>query len=308
MLFGQDFGRRHERHLLAGLDGLQRRKRGDDRLAGADIALQQPLHRRCALQVMRDFAPHALLRAGQLERCALDQLPRQHTGAGEDRRTAQRPRLAVRLERQLLREQLVELEPRPRRVRARVERALREVRQPRRRRMQETHCVAEFPQLAPGHERLGQRFLRQGRVFGQRARDDLAQRFLRKPGGRRIDGGEPIGERRVLGDDPPLRVHDLETEVAGPHVAEHAHAMTRLQRFLLARIEREEAQHELRVALRRIGDQADELPPRPVLDVRIDDHALGLHGKAGLQRGERRQPRVVLVAQRQMQHEVAIAR
>ena len=128
VLLGEDFRRRHERDLLARFDGLQRGQRRDDRLAGADVALQQPLHRRRALQVMRDLAPHALLRARQLERHALEQLPRQRARAGQHRRPAQRARLPMRLERQLLREQFVELEPRPRRMRARIERVLRQLR------------------------------------------------------------------------------------------------------------------------------------------------------------------------------------
>ena len=74
VLLGEDFGRRHERDLLAALDRLQRGERGDDRLAGAHVALQQALHRRRALQVVRDLAPHALLRARELEAGALDQV------------------------------------------------------------------------------------------------------------------------------------------------------------------------------------------------------------------------------------------
>ena len=85
-------------------------------------------------------------------------------------------------------------------------------------------------------------------------------------------------------DHLELRMHHLEAEVAVAHVAEHAHAVARLQRLLLARIEREEAQHELRVAPRRVGDQADELAARPVLDVGLDDHAFGLQRQARLQR------------------------
>ncbi len=57
MLLGEDFGRRHERGLVAGLDRLQRGERGDDRLAAADVALQQALHRLAAREVAADLAP-----------------------------------------------------------------------------------------------------------------------------------------------------------------------------------------------------------------------------------------------------------
>ena len=72
----------------------------------------------------------------------------------------------------------------------------------------------------------------------------------------------------------------LQSEMAIAHVAENAHAMTRCQYFLLTGIEREKAQGELCVALRRIGDQAHELPARPILDVRLDDLAFDLQRKA----------------------------
>ena len=68
VLLGEDLGRRHERHLPAALDRLQRRERGDDRLAAADVALQQPLHRLARFEVVADLAPDALLRARELER------------------------------------------------------------------------------------------------------------------------------------------------------------------------------------------------------------------------------------------------
>jgi hypothetical protein len=76
---------------------------------------------------VRDLAPHALLRAGELEPGALDQLLRERAGAREHRCPSLRARLAMRLERELLRKELVELEARPCRMRARVERSLHEL-------------------------------------------------------------------------------------------------------------------------------------------------------------------------------------
>ena len=46
VLLGQRLGRRHQRALLAGLDRAQEGVERDDGLAGADLALQKPLHRR----------------------------------------------------------------------------------------------------------------------------------------------------------------------------------------------------------------------------------------------------------------------
>jgi hypothetical protein len=44
MLARQNFRRRHQRGLPAGLDDGRRRKQRDHRLAGADIAVQEPQH------------------------------------------------------------------------------------------------------------------------------------------------------------------------------------------------------------------------------------------------------------------------
>ena len=72
----------------------------------------------------------------------------------------------------------------------------------------------------------------------------------------------------------------------------------------------EEAQHELRpraAVVAAVFEQTDELAPRPVLDVGGDDRAFGLLLDARLQRRERHDARVVLVAQRQVQHQVLVA-
>ena len=45
VLPGEDFGRGHQRRLLAVGDGQQHGVHGDDRLAAADVALQQAVHR-----------------------------------------------------------------------------------------------------------------------------------------------------------------------------------------------------------------------------------------------------------------------
>ena len=45
VLVGQDFGRRHQRGLVAAVDRLRRGQRRDHGLAAADVALQQALHR-----------------------------------------------------------------------------------------------------------------------------------------------------------------------------------------------------------------------------------------------------------------------
>ncbi len=67
MLLGEDFGGRHQRHLIAGLQRLQCCKGGDHGFTGADIALDQPQHGFALTQVVGDFVAHPLLRAGRWE-------------------------------------------------------------------------------------------------------------------------------------------------------------------------------------------------------------------------------------------------
>ena len=55
VLLGEDLGRRHEGHLQAVLHRDERRQQRHDRLAGADVALQQPVHRVRPLQVVDDL-------------------------------------------------------------------------------------------------------------------------------------------------------------------------------------------------------------------------------------------------------------
>ena len=45
MLLGEHLGRREQRRLAARVDDAQHRAQRDERLAGADLALEQPVHR-----------------------------------------------------------------------------------------------------------------------------------------------------------------------------------------------------------------------------------------------------------------------
>src|SRR5215468_10752648 len=101
------------------------------------------------------------------------------------------------------------------------------------------------------------------------------------------------------------RVDHFQPEVALASVAERAHPLTDRERFLLTGIEVEEAQYEFRVA---ILEQAHELPARPVLNVGVDDSAFDLPGAARLHGSKGANVGAILVAQRQVQHEVLLAR
>ena len=68
VLRGEDLGRRHQRGLHAALVREHDRRGGDERLAAADVALQQAVHRRGAPHVAPDAVDHAALRGGRRER------------------------------------------------------------------------------------------------------------------------------------------------------------------------------------------------------------------------------------------------
>ncbi len=116
MLVGQKFGRRHERCLPARLHGLRRGQRRNQGLAAAHVALHQAQHRLGLLEIVLDLAQRPGLRRRQLKR------QRSQQAGFEGAVRVQRPaRIALdapaqQLERQLMREQLLECQAALRRM------------------------------------------------------------------------------------------------------------------------------------------------------------------------------------------------
>ncbi len=71
VLLGQRLGRRHQRAAVAAFDRAQERVQRDHGLARADVALEEPLHRRGAAEVGVDLGDRALLVGRELGRGAL---------------------------------------------------------------------------------------------------------------------------------------------------------------------------------------------------------------------------------------------
>ncbi len=67
MLLGENLGGSHERPLVTALDPGEKRAERHDRLAGADIALEQPVHRKRPCEVALDLVHRVSLGLGQLE-------------------------------------------------------------------------------------------------------------------------------------------------------------------------------------------------------------------------------------------------
>ncbi len=67
VLLGEHLGRDHEGALVAALHAVKKRRERDHGLAGADVALQEPVHRVRSGEVGRHLPDRPLLGCGQLE-------------------------------------------------------------------------------------------------------------------------------------------------------------------------------------------------------------------------------------------------
>ena len=128
MLARENFGRRHQRRLLAGFGDGGGGEQRDDGLSGTDIALQQPQHPHRLLEIVRDRSGRLLL--GERERIGqgVDHLGAQMpvTGMAQSGRPPQLR--AHQRQRQLPGQQFVVGQPRPERpIRQNVSDILRDV-------------------------------------------------------------------------------------------------------------------------------------------------------------------------------------
>ena len=67
MLLSQDFGGRHQGHVVTALDRHQRGTGGDDSFAGTDISLEQSAHRVRSTHGLPELAQDGGLGAGKFE-------------------------------------------------------------------------------------------------------------------------------------------------------------------------------------------------------------------------------------------------
>ncbi|MCY1529070.1 hypothetical protein D9M68_641970 [compost metagenome] len=297
VLFSEDFGGRHQRDLGAAGDGLRRGNGRHHGLAAAHVALQQAMHGIRLGEIRGDFLDDALLRAGQFERQYFIQSGDQPAGFGARRQRlgfldpARRPRGR---QRQLLRQQLVELDAPPRRMHA--------VQQGRfgfalGRGVQGSDGRLEWRQVVAGARLVGQGVGQVGAV--QRLRDGAAQRQLGQPFGAGIDRSQRGGQRRVRVRHAGM--DHLAAEKAAAHFAAGAQAFAHADLLLLAGVEIQPAQLEFAAVVRQGGGK---LAPRPVQHLGFGDIAFDLGGEARPQGIDGDDSGFVFVAQRQVQHEI----
>ncbi|MNZ79083.1 hypothetical protein D3C78_976770 [compost metagenome] len=302
VLLGEDLGGRHQRHLVAGLQRLQRGQRGDHGLAGADVALHQAQHRLGLGQVPGDFRRHALLRAGGGEAEVGQVLRRQARGLGQLRRLLGAHALAQARQRQLVGQQFLEGQAVLGPVAALGQ--LLEV-GVRRRPVQVADRLVERRQVVLAGQ-LG------GQPVGQAAPVEAAQRLLAEGAqallgealGARVDRREGLLDRRrrlVGRQGAVLGVVDLQAGGAGAHLAVAAQVGAALEAVLLRLAEVEEAQAEGAAGVLQAHQQA---APAAEDDVGAAHHAFHHRIAAGAQGADRRHVGAVLVAQRQVEQHV----
>jgi len=300
VLLGQDLGGRHQRGLLAGFNGTRRRQRGDHGLAAAHVALHQPVRGPVLRQVGLDLAPHPLLRRSQRERQRGQQACHQ-IARGRQRGGAAAGALASRqAQAQLLRQQLVELHALPQRVAVFRQRRLVGVRG---RVMQAAQAGRQLRQAPARAQRRRQGV---GDVHvEERLRNALAQQRLRHAGAGRVHRGQPLRQCHARPGRMHARVDHFGTQQADPHAAVDTHPAAGRHLLLGRRVEVQEAQQQAVAGV--VAQRGEQLTPAPVGHLAALDHALGLGLCAGRQPGHRRDARLVLVAQRQVQNEVPFA-
>ncbi len=160
-------------------------------------------------------------------------------------------------------------------------------------------AVGEAGQLHSLQQRVRQGVAQWQRL--QRVADQLAQHCLRQPGGGRVDWREALLQRRIVIHSAALRVHHLQPVVTHAHLADGAYLFAHGQLFLLAGIKIQEAQIQFAAV---VPQTANQPTARAEGHFAVRDDALHLRIHAGLQRGDRRQMGLVLVAQRQVQQQV----
>ena len=117
MLTRQDFGRRHERRLPAGLDHGRGGKERDNGLAGPDVAVKEPQHAVRLRKISDNVVDRTLLRQRERIGQGGDDAGAKETFGGAAAAGARAHVAAQQCERELAGKQFVVGEPRPRRAR-----------------------------------------------------------------------------------------------------------------------------------------------------------------------------------------------
>ena len=302
VLLGEQLGGRHEGDLaLAG----HRRHRGDGRdhrLAGAHVALHQPVHRTGPREVGADLAHHPALGGGQLEGQRVGEPAHQRIAAVERRGLPAVDAAPRHAQREVVREQLLEREAPPCRMLV-VERrvGLRARRRP----VDRAQGVGEAGETVARCHRFRQQVGGVGSALepieglpGQPAEQRLAQPRCRRIDRRQAVGGRGLG---VVVEQPVLGVRGLDAAGGGVHLPVAGDAPSRAELLALVLVEVEQPYSHRRGAVAD-GDHEGAAPPES--DGGALDPAARERGVSGAQVSDRADAGAVLVSQREVEQQV----
>ncbi len=310
MLLGEQLGGRHQRGLAAHRRDLQRRRERDRGLARADVALQQPVHRRVAGEVDRELVDRAALRAGGHER------QRARQALGHVGRARARDRAVTAAGSPTQRhgdaedEQLAPRQPPLPARGAGVERVDVGVGQLGGRRVEQPDGVAQRAQLAPRQHRGRDAVVEVRGGALDRAQARAAQPRRRDAGDVGMARQDPRAGFELTADAEHVGVGHLGGVAADLQHARQRDLGAHREALLEAAPDVEPADHQ-RARARRLG--IDEAHVGPAAPARPDhphrDHPGpqrdALAGDGGAQRGaQRRDPPRVVVAARQQPEQI----
>ena len=233
MLLGEDFGGRHQRHLITRLQRLQGGHRRHHRFTRPHIPLNQAQHRLGLTEIVGNFVADTHLRPGRGKAQVAQKLLRQRSGFSQGGRTLRAQAFAQTLLRQLMGQQFFKRQAVLCPVMAQGEFF--------------NVCIGRW--LVEIANRLIQR--RQLIVFGQLARQpvrqaawpqhrqalqaQLAQALLSQAFSGGVDRGQRGVDRRwfIARNGTVLRVVDFQPRRAGTRFAIATHFSAALQAFLL---------------------------------------------------------------------------
>ena len=296
VLLGENLRRRHHRRLVPRLHRRAYRQRGHHGLAGADVPLQQPVHRVRRGHVAADVVPHAFLRRRQREGQARAQPAEQLAARPHGHAALPRRARAQNSQAELQEEEVVEGQA------AHGVRALAFTGGE----MRTAHGLGQRHEPPPRAHWIGQRLLDVVGVGLDEAPDQRAQRLLWQSLGARVHGDERAGvDRLVVGGLHRFPLLHLQADLVlvARAAAVHDHPLPTLHgtgdpraapdggRGVAALVAQHDLQRMARAPGRRRADTDHDAGARCDL-ARAD----------GAQWGE---ARAVLVAQRQVEERVA---
>ena len=302
VLLGEKLGGRHQGNLAFVGHRHHRCERRDHRLAGAHVALHQPVHRSIAREIGPDLLRHPALGGGQPERQRVGEPAHQRIAAVQRRGMPAVDPAAQHAQREVVCQQLLEREAPPGRMLV-VQRRL-GVRA-RRRPVDRPQCVDEADETVAHGHRFGQQIGDVGIALEpvEGLVDQAPQQRLTEPRRGGIHRGQTVCGRklRVVVEEPVLRVHHLHAAGRGTHLPVAGDALARPELPALVLVEVEQP-HRHRPGA--VADGDDEGASAPETHAGALDPAAGEGGVSRARVSDRTDAGPILVSRGEMEQQV----